>query len=83
MAERNGEPTAENLETIWSGLAEEEKHFIEYLFLSEKRIVVALFEDKLFSGLMCIFAFRSIMRPTAPVLDARTIRRAYLVRGST
>ena len=52
VAERNGEPAAENLETIWSALAEEEKHFIEYLFLSEKRIVVALFEDKLFSGLM-------------------------------
>ena len=52
LAERNGEPTAENLKTIWTDLADEEKHFIEYLFLSKKRIVVALFEDMLFSDLM-------------------------------
>ncbi len=52
VAERNGEPAAENLGKIWAELADEEKHFIEYLVLSEKRIVVALYEDLLFSGLM-------------------------------
>lgn len=51
-AELNGEPVAENLEYIWAGLSGEEQKFIEYLYLSERRTVVALYEDGLFSGLM-------------------------------
>ncbi len=52
VAEKNGEHTAENLEQVWTGLAEEEKHFLEFLYLSEKRTVIALQEDALFSGLI-------------------------------
>lgn len=51
VSEKNGEHTAENLENIWAGLAEEEKNFIEFLYLSERRAVVALYDDGLFSGL--------------------------------
>jgi len=51
-AELNGDPVAENLENIWAGLSGEEQKFIEYLYLSERRTVVALYEDGLFSGLM-------------------------------
>jgi len=50
-AEKNGEHTAENLENIWAGLGDEEKSFIEFLYLSEKRAVVARYDDGLFSGL--------------------------------
>ncbi len=52
VAEKNGEHTAENLEQVWTGLAEEEKLFLEFLYLSEKRTVIALQEDALFSGLI-------------------------------
>ena len=52
VSEHNGEHIAENLETIWTGLDEEERLFIEYLYLSEKRTAVALYEDGLFSGLL-------------------------------
>ncbi|GMQ74867.1 MAG: hypothetical protein BMS9Abin01_0107 [Gammaproteobacteria bacterium] len=51
-AEKSGEHTAKNLENIWADLTDEEKHFIEFLFLSEGRTVVALYEDGLFSALM-------------------------------
>lgn len=52
VAERNGEHTAENLESIWLDLTRDEKLFIEYLYLSEKRAAIALYEEGLFSGLM-------------------------------
>ena len=51
-AEQNGEPIAENLENIWTGLSEDEKQLIEYLYLSERRTVVVLREDGVFSGLL-------------------------------
>ncbi|GBE44823.1 hypothetical protein BMS3Bbin10_02928 [bacterium BMS3Bbin10] len=51
-SEQNGEHIAENLENIWAGLEEEERFFIEYLYLSEKPTAVAPYEDGLFSGLM-------------------------------
>jgi hypothetical protein len=51
-AELDGKPEAENLENIWAGLSGEEQLFFEYLYLSERRTVVALYEDGLFSGLM-------------------------------
>ena len=51
-ARKNGEPTAEMLEVTWPDLASEEKLFIEYLCLSDKRTVVALYEDELFTGLV-------------------------------
>jgi hypothetical protein len=51
-SEHSGKHIADNLETIWEGLDDEERLFIEYLYLSEKRTAVALYEDGLFSGLM-------------------------------
>ena len=51
-SEHNGEHIAENLEQIWTGLDDEERLFIEYLYLSQKRTAVALYEDGLFSGLV-------------------------------
>ncbi len=51
-SEQNGEQIAENLENLWPRLEDEERHFIEFLYLSEKRTAVALYEDGLFSGLM-------------------------------
>lgn len=51
-SEHSGKHIADNLETIWAGLDDEERLFIEYLYLSEKRTAVALYEDGLFSGLM-------------------------------
>jgi hypothetical protein len=52
VAEQNGEPIAENLENIWAGLSEDEQQLIEYLYLSERRTVVVLREDGVFSGLL-------------------------------
>jgi hypothetical protein len=52
VAERNGEPAADNLDAIWAGLSQEEKHLIEYLSLSEKPTLVAFFDNGLFAGLM-------------------------------
>jgi hypothetical protein len=52
VAKRNGEPVAENLEVVWAKLSQEEKHLIEYLFLSKKPSLVAFFDNGLFSGLM-------------------------------
>jgi hypothetical protein len=43
VAKRNGEPVAENLEVVWAKLSQEEKHLIEYLFLSKKPSLVAFF----------------------------------------
>ncbi len=51
-AKLNGDHTAENLEPLWARLDDEEKLFIEYLYLSGKRMAVALYEDELFSGLL-------------------------------
>ena len=51
-AKINGDSTAENLELIWASLEDEEKLFIEFLYLSEKRTAIALYEDSLFSGLL-------------------------------
>lgn len=51
VAEKNGEHIAENLENIWAGLMDEEKSFIEFLYLSDRRAAVALYDDGLFSGL--------------------------------
>lgn len=51
-SEHSGKHIAENLENIWAGLDDEERLFIEYLYLSEKRTAIALYEDGLFSGLM-------------------------------
>ena len=52
IARKNGEPTAQMLEATWPDLSSEEKLFIEYLCLSDKRTVVALYEDELFTELM-------------------------------
>ena len=52
LAERNGQFTAENLDRIWTGLSNNEKKLIEYLILSEKPTLVALFDDGLFTSLM-------------------------------
>lgn len=52
VAEKNGEHTAKNLEQIWKRLNEEEKLFFEFLFLSEKRTIIALEESELFTGLI-------------------------------
>ena len=52
VAEQNGEPAAENLVNIWADLSDDEKLLLEYLYLSERRTVVALYEDGLLTGLM-------------------------------
>ncbi len=51
IARTNGEPIAEMLESTWSDLSSEEKLFIEYLCLSDKRTAIAVDEDNLFADL--------------------------------
>ena len=51
-AERNGELAAENIESLWARLSQEEKNLFEYLVLSKRPTLVALFDDGLFTGLM-------------------------------
>jgi len=50
-AEKDGEPTANDLDRVWDTLNEEEKKFIEFLLLSEKRTSVAFYEEELFTRL--------------------------------
>ncbi len=51
-AKKDGEHTVEVLDVILEDLSVEERSFIEYLLLSGKHTIVALYEDGLFTSLV-------------------------------
>ncbi|MHC4225056.1 MAG: hypothetical protein ACYSUN_13780 [Planctomycetota bacterium] len=51
-AHKYGEYTAADLDSIWPALGEDERALLEYLLLSGRRSVVALYEDPLCNALV-------------------------------
>lgn len=51
-ARKDGAHTAQALESIWASLAPDERSLMEYLLLSGRRSVIALYEDELFNTLV-------------------------------
>jgi hypothetical protein len=51
-ARKDGADTAQALESIWASLAPDERSLMEYLLLSGRRSVIALYEDELFNALV-------------------------------
>jgi hypothetical protein len=51
-AQKYGEHTAADLDRIWLALGEDERALLEYLLLSGRRSVVALYEDSLCNALV-------------------------------
>ena len=51
-ARKEGLHTAQALNGLWRGLTADERSFMEYLLLSGRRSIVALYEDELFNTLV-------------------------------
>lgn len=51
-ARKDGAHTAQALDTIWASLEADERSLMEYLLLSGRRSVIALYEDELFNTLV-------------------------------
>ena len=76
-AKKDGEHTAASLDGILNDLSVEERSLIDYLLLSEKCTVVALYEDELFNGLVQ----KGLLRPPPGVgtLLMQELQTAYSV----
>ncbi len=51
-ARKEGAHTVQALDTIWTSLGPDERSLMEYLLLSGRRSVIALYEDELFNTLV-------------------------------
>lgn len=51
-ARKDGAHTAQALDAIWASLTPDERSLMEYLVLSGRRSVIALYEDELFNTLV-------------------------------